>query len=245
MRLRRRIAIPQLDLDEIWFPDPDSALDDPNGLLAFGGDLRPERLLAAYRLGIFPWYQESQPILWWSPDPRAVLLPASIHVSRSLKRLLRRFPYRVSIDLAFDAVVAACAEPTADRPETWITPAMQRAYGRLHQLGHAHSVEVWAGDTLVGGLYGLARGRVFFGESMFSRCDSASKVALVHLCGQLRQWGFALIDCQVGNDHTYAMGAVDVARAEFLDLLATNIVDAGDEGGQRRWVLEWFWPGDE
>jgi leucyl/phenylalanyl-tRNA--protein transferase len=244
MRLRRRIAIPQLDPEEIAFPDPATALDDPNGLLAFGGDLRPARLLAAYQLGVFPWYQEPQPILWWSPDPRAVLFPPAIHISRSLRRLLRQGRYRVSMDCAFDDVVAACSEATDKRPDTWITPAMRHAYGRLHQLGHAHSVEVWADQELVGGLYGVARGRVFFGESMFSRRDSASKVALVHLCGQLQRWGFALIDCQVGNDHTYAMGAVDVERAEFLRLLADGIGDADDVAAQR-WVLDWFWPGDQ
>ena len=244
MRLRRQVKLPQLDSDPLRFPDPDSALDDPNGLLAFGGDLRSERLLAAYRLGIFPWYQEPQPILWWTPDPRAVLFPEALHVSRSLKKFLRRRPYRVSMDSAFDAVIDGCAESTAERPETWITPAIRHAYGELHRLGHAHSVEVWAGDELVGGLYGVALGRVFFGESMFSRRDNASKVALVHLCGQLRQWQFALIDCQVGNDHTYALGAVDIARAEFRQLLSTWVTRGSGASGQR-WKLDWFWPGVE
>lgn len=244
MQLRRRIALPQLDPDELWFPDPDTALDEPNGLLAFGGDLRPQRLLAAYQLGIFPWYQEPQPILWWSPDPRAVLFPESVHVSRSLKRLMRRSSYRVSMDSAFPAVVDACAEQTALRPETWITPAIRRAYVELHHLGHAHSVEVWADAELVGGLYGVALGRVFFGESMFSRRDGVSKVALVHLCGQLRRWGFALIDCQVGNDHTYSMGATDIGRTDFRQLLASWAEFESSTGGQR-WELDWFWPGDE
>lgn len=243
MRLRRRVKLPQLDLDEIWFPDPDAALDEPNGLLAFGGDLRPERLLAAYQLGIFPWYQEPQPILWWSPDPRAVLLPESVHISRSLRKLLRRAPYQITLDTAFDAVVSGCAEPTNGRPETWITPAIQHAFRTLHQLGYAHSVEVWSDGELVGGLYGMALGRVFFGESMFSRCDSASKVALVYLCGQLRRWGFSLIDCQVGNDHTYAMGATDIDRAEFRRLLAT-LTTLGSGAIGPRWKLDWLWPDD-
>ncbi len=243
MRLRRRIKLPQLDPDELWFPDPDSALSDPNGLLAFGGDLRPERLLAAYRLGIFPWYQEPQPILWWAPDPRAVLPPDAVHISRSLKRQLKRGGYTVSMDSAFDAVVEGCATATAQRPETWITPAIRNAFGTMHRLGHAHSVEVWADGELVGGLYGMALGRVFFGESMFSRRDDASKVALVHLCGQLRRWDFALIDCQVGNDHTYAMGAIDIDRSAFRQLLATSIAAGGNAGGSH-WKLDWHWPGD-
>lgn len=243
MRLRRQVRLPQLDPDELRFPDPDSALADPNGLLAFGGDLRPERLLAAYQLGIFPWYQDPQPILWWAPDPRAVLFPNELHVSRSLKKFLRSEPYRVSMDSAFDDVINACAEATPDRPETWITPAIRRAFGRLHQLGHAHSVEVWSGDELVGGLYGVALGRVFFGESMFSRRDNASKVALIHLCGQLRQWEFSLIDCQVGNDHTYALGATDIDRTEFRRLLSAWVT-TGSGAGEQRWKLDWFWPGD-
>jgi leucyl/phenylalanyl-tRNA--protein transferase len=188
------------------FPPPDEALTEPNGLLAAGGDLEPERLLAAYRRGIFPWYDEGQPILWWSPDPRAVLWLDGLHVSRSLRRSLRNGRFEFRVDTAFDDVVAACAAP--------------RSYGRLHHLGWAHSFETWRDDMLVGGLYGVALGRVFFGESMFTRATDASKVAFVHTVQFLRERQFALIDCQVASAHTMSLGATNIGRSEFLRLVA-------------------------
>ena len=213
------IALPKLDGDELWFPPVEQALNEPNGLLAFGGDLRPERLLLAYQNGIFPWYQDDQPILWWSPDPRGVIFPDQIHISRSMRKVLANDRFAVRMDTAFIDVMRGCAELTPQRNGTWITPAMQRAYYELHLLGHAHSIEIWDGDQLVGGLYGVAYGAVFFGESMFSRVPNASKVALIRLCQQLRQWGFAVIDCQLGSDHLETMGAQVIPRSEFIDLL--------------------------
>ena len=197
------------------FPDPALALDEPNGLLAAGGDLGPERLLCAYRRGIFPWFSEGQPILWWSPDPRAVLWPETLHVSRSLRRTQRRATFTISTDTAFDRVVRECAAPRKGREDTWITPDMAAAYGRLHRAGHAHSIECWRGTELAGGLYGVAAGRVFFGESMFSRAPDASKIALAHLC----TLGFGLIDCQIPNAHLTRLGAVAMSRRRFLALL--------------------------
>jgi leucyl/phenylalanyl-tRNA--protein transferase len=170
------------------FPDPQRALHEPDGLLAVGGDLSPERLLAAYRRGIFPWYEAGQPILWWSPDPRAVLLPDELKVSTSLRKALRSRDVEVTLDRAFADVISGCAAPRPRQRGTWLTPDMQRAYARLHELGYAHSVEVWEDGTLAGGLYGVALGRVFFGESMFSRLRDASKVALVHLVAETRAW---------------------------------------------------------
>lgn len=213
------IALPKLDGDELWFPPVEQALNEPNGLLAFGGDLRPERLLLAYQNGIFPWYQDDQPILWWSPDPRGVIFPDQIHISRSMRKVLANDRFAVRMDTAFIDVMRGCAELTPQRNGTWITPAMQRAYYELHLLGHAHSIEIWDGEQLVGGLYGVAYGAVFFGESMFSRVPNASKVALIRLCQQLRQWGFAVIDCQLGSDHLETMGAQVIPRSEFIDLL--------------------------
>lgn len=201
------------------FPDAELALDDPDGLLAIGGDLSPERLLQAYRHGIFPWYSEEQPILWWTPNPRAVLFPERLSVSRSLRKALRRGSFRVTLDTAFPEVVTACAAPRGGDPGTWITPQMDAAYRRLHALGFAHSVESWEGDELVGGLYGVALGRMFFGESMFSRRTDASKVAFVHLVRQLEAWGFPLVDCQVASDHLASLGAEEIPRREFTALL--------------------------
>lgn len=197
------------------FPDIESALIEPNGLLAIGGDLKPERLLCAYRRGIFPWYSDGQPILWWSPDPRAVLLPHRFHVSRSLRKVLRQRLFDVTIDRDFQGVVRGCAAPRRDQDGTWITRAMAAAFTRLHALGHAHSVECWQDGALAGGLYGVAMGRVFFGESMFSALSNASKVALAHLC----KMGFELIDCQIPNAHLMRLGAEMMARREFATLL--------------------------
>jgi leucyl/phenylalanyl-tRNA--protein transferase len=199
------------------FPPVDEALEDPDGLLCAGGDLSPERLLAAYRRGIFPWYAEGQPILWWSPDPRMVLFPDELRVTRSLRKSLRNRGYRVTFDQAFAEVVAQCADSGTRAFEgTWISPDMHRAYVELHVLGHARSVEVWQGDKLVGGLYGIEIGRVFFGESMFSAMTDASKVALYHQVGALRERGVELIDCQVASDHLFSLGARLIPRDEFI-----------------------------
>jgi leucyl/phenylalanyl-tRNA--protein transferase len=202
------------------FPPPSDALSEPNGLLAAGGDLAPERLLAAYSRGIFPWYEEGQPILWWCPDPRAVLWPAALKISRSLRRsvLKRGFTFRVNTEFAL--VIAACAEPRRYGGGTWITREMAAAYTRLHALGWAHSFEAWRNDELVGGLYGVAIGRAFFGESMFTRARDASKVALVHAVDFLSERGIELIDCQVASAHTASLGAVEIPRTEFLARIA-------------------------
>lgn len=201
------------------FPDPARALAEPPGLLCAGGDLTPERLLAAYRAGIFPWFEHDDPILWWSPDPRALITPATLRVSRSLARTLRRGRYRVTCDLAFDAVVEGCAAPRPGSHGTWIVPAMRAAYGRLHREGVAHSVECWDDQGLAGGIYGVAVGGVFCGESMFSRRTDASKVALVALLGMLARRGGRALDCQLMNPHLVSLGAMAVPRAEFLALL--------------------------
>jgi len=205
------------------FPPLEQALDDPDGLLCAGGDLSTARLLEAYRRGIFPWYSEGQPILWWSPDPRAVLIPAEFRVSRSLGKTLRNRGVETTLDRAFAEVVAHCADPEL-RPEgTWISPEMQSAYLELHRLGHAHSVEAWLGGRLVGGLYGVALGRVFFGESMFSLERDASKVALARLVREAVARGVELIDCQVTSPHLESLGARSIPRAEFRARLSRAI----------------------
>ncbi|HET7202104.1 MAG TPA: leucyl/phenylalanyl-tRNA--protein transferase [Steroidobacteraceae bacterium] len=199
------------------FPPVTRALEDPDGLLCAGGDLRPARILAAYRRGIFPWYAAGQPILWWSPDPRMVLIPDELRVSRSLRKSLRNRGYRVTFDAAFGEVVSQCADSGVRAFEgTWISPEMHAAYVELHRLGHAHSVEVWLGERLVGGLYGLELGRVFFGESMFSAETDASKVALFHQVAAVRDRGVELIDCQVASNHLFSLGARLMPRAEFV-----------------------------
>lgn len=197
------------------FPPLDRALREPNGLLAAGGDLGPERLLGAYQLGIFPWFNEGGPPLWWSPDPRMVLLPGEFRMPRSLVKRLRRRDYVVRADSAFGDVIAGCAQPREGASGTWITPDMQAAYRRLHVLGHAHSVETWIDGQLAGGLYGVAIGRAFFGESMFTRVSDASKIALAHLVFQLRRWGYGLIDCQMNTAHLARFGAREIARTAF------------------------------
>jgi leucyl/phenylalanyl-tRNA--protein transferase len=206
------------------FPDVRRALKDPDGLLAVGGDLSPARLLYAYRHGIFPWYHADQPILWWSPDPRAVFFPAEFHVSRSLGRRLRRGGFEIRLDTAFAEVMAACAAPRAQQPEggTWLTAAMQAAYGELHRLGHAHSLEIWMDGALAGGVYGIALGGVFFGESMFSRVTDGSKIALACLTRHLQRLDFALLDCQVSSDHLLRLGCSLIPRAEFHTLLSIH-----------------------
>lgn len=202
------------------FPDPARALAEPNGLLAAGGDLSPERLLAAYRRGIFPWYSPGQPLLWWSPDPREVLWPHKFHVSRSLARQQRRADFEVRHDSDFAAVIDLCAAPRAASPGTWITPEMRAAYLRLHELGHAHSIEIWRDGTLLGGLYGVRTGAVFAGESMFSRAPGASKLALAHLAASAASLGIALLDCQMPSAHLRSLGSEAMPRSAFLALLA-------------------------
>lgn len=208
-----------LQRDSLIFPPLNQALREPNGLLAAGGDLRPERLLQAYRHGCFPWFQDGQPILWWSPDPRTVLFPQEIHLSRSLSKCLRQQRYSVTFDQAFAQVIQACAAPRAYADGTWITTPMQHAYLELHRQGVAHSVEVWRGAELVGGLYGLAIGQLFFGESMFSRADNASKVGFATLVSHLQQWGFVLIDCQMPTEHLHSFGARAISRQDFASYL--------------------------
>jgi len=219
--MRRLSVLPWLDPynDAQPFPNPENALSEPDGLLAVGGNLSPGRLLSAYRHGIFPWYSAGQPILWWSPDPRTVLFPERIKISRSLRKTLRKKIFTLSVDQCFEAVVQHCGEPRDGEDGTWITQDMKVAYCRLHRLGYAHSVETWYRGELMGGLYGVAIGRVFYGESMFSRMSDASKVALVALAVQLKRWQFALIDCQMHTPHLLRMGAVDIPRSTFIKLL--------------------------
>ncbi|MFC0268312.1 leucyl/phenylalanyl-tRNA--protein transferase [Kushneria aurantia] len=213
-----------LDPANIGFPDLECALEEPDGLLAVGGDLSPEWLICAYRRGIFPWFSADQPILWWSPDPRMVLFPDELRVRRSLAKRLRNAGFTISFDRAFDAVIDQCAALRASAEGTWISPRIKRAYSRLHALGHAHSVEVWESDALVGGLYGVRMGRVFFGESMFSRRPDASKIALVELVRCFRErFELAMIDCQVHTDHLQRMGAREIARRDFTSLLERYI----------------------
>ncbi len=221
-----------LQRDSLDFPPLNKALREPNGLLAAGGDLRPERLIQAYRHGCFPWFQDGQPILWWSPDPRTVLLPDELHVSRSLAKVLRQGRYQVSFDQAFAEVIRACAAPRSYAAETWITSPMQDAYLELHRSGIAHSVEVWRDGELVGGLYGLAMGQLFFGESMFSRADNASKVGFATLVERLKAWGFVLIDCQMPTEHLLSLGARTISRNEFARYLSRHL----DQPNPAEWV---------
>ena len=226
--------IPILASDpESPFPPTDQALDNPPGLLAMGGDLSPARLINAYRHGIFPWYSDDQPILWWSPAPRCVLYPQAVHVSRRLRRRYNQGLFSLTADQAFTRVITACAGPRRDHDGTWITDEMLAAYIRLHERGIAHSVEVWIGNDLAGGIYGLALGRVFFGESMFSKHQDASKIALVALCRQLQQWNFSLMDCQISNPHLLSMGAQDISRVEFDQHLKTA-------SGPDQWRQDFF-----
>ncbi|WP_305073220.1 leucyl/phenylalanyl-tRNA--protein transferase [Propionivibrio sp.] len=202
------------------FPPLELALREPNGLLCAGGDLTPQRLVTAYLKGIFPWYSPGEPILWWSPDPRMVLFPAEFRLSRSLRKTLRNKDYRVRLDTRFKAVIEACARTKRkDQAGTWIAPEIQAAYIKLHELGYAHSVETWVDDRLVGGLYGIAIGKMFYGESMFAHATDASKIALAHLVRFLADNGFGLIDCQMNTAHLASLGAREIPRTEFTDHL--------------------------
>jgi leucyl/phenylalanyl-tRNA--protein transferase len=216
--------IPQLDEDpSSGFPHPSTALESPDGLLAWGGDLDPIRLANAYHSGIFPWYSDDQPILWWSPVARCVFYPQEIHISKRLKRLIAQQKFKLSADQAFEQVITGCALPRQTQSGTWITPEMIRAYIRLHKMGIAHSIEVWLDSDLVGGIYGLSIGQIFFAESMYSLTSNASKIALAALCAKLADWGYALLDCQMSNPHLESMGAVEISRDTFLSILAANI----------------------
>jgi len=201
------------------FPTLDKALKEPNGLIAVGGCLSPERIINAYRQGIFPWFNPGEPILWWSPEPRSVLFPDHLYISRSLAKTLRKQAFQIRYDTAFTEVIKACAEPRHVQGGTWITKDMKKAYQNLHEVGVAHSFEAWQNDRLVGGLYGIGIGQVFFGESMFHRVTDASKVAFVHLVKQLAAWGYQLIDCQVCSDHLLSLGAEQIPRKVFIDQL--------------------------
>ncbi|MEH6356192.1 MAG: leucyl/phenylalanyl-tRNA--protein transferase [Marinobacter sp.] len=234
-------SLPWLPEHALWFPSPESALVEPDGLLAAGGDLSSKRLVMAYENGIFPWYSDDQPILWWSPDPRCVIFPENIHVSRSLRRSLNKNYFSVTADTAFSRVMRLCGSTRAEG--TWITENMFQAYNKLHREGVAHSIEVWnPHGELAGGMYGIALGSCFFGESMFSLETNASKVLMVHLANQLRQWGYRIIDCQVVSDHLLSMGAQTLPRIEFLALLGryTKQPPAVTE-----WQFQWRWPGPE
>lgn len=206
---------------QLRFPSPGLASDE--GLLAVGGDLSEQRLILAYRTGIFPWYSDGDPILWWSPNPRLVLFPEDFHISRSLKRVLKKQTFHITFDTAFRQVVAGCAGRRTGAEGTWIVPEMAAAYQRLHHIGVAHSVEVWQDDALAGGLYGVSLGGSFFGESMFSRASNASKVALAALIRSVRKWDFDMVDCQVTSAHLLRMGAKEVSRKVFLEMLELSM----------------------
>lgn len=206
-------------LPHMPFPPLEAALAQPNGLLAAGGDLTPQRLIEAYRRGIFPWFNDGEPILWWSPDPRMVLLPGELRISRSLHKALNKGNYEIRVDSAFSQVMQACAAPRKGQSGTWIHPEMISAYAALHEIGLAHSVETWVDGELVGGLYGVSQGKMFFGESMFSHIPDASKIAFVHLVRQLQRWNFGMIDCQMKTAHLASFGAREIPRTEFSQRL--------------------------
>lgn len=218
------LPIPWLSGDDETtpLPHPNTALVEPNGLLAIGATLSANRLEAAYRAGIFPWFSEQEPILWWSPDPRAILVPTQFKASQRLRRILRQQNFSITLDTAFDEVIRGCAAPRPEQPGTWITDAMCDAFNRLHTLGLAHSIEVWKNQQLIGGLYGVSLGGAFFGESMFSRQPNASKIAMAWLCGQLTAWDFAFLDCQMPTPHLLSLGAQCLPRSRFLDWLADS-----------------------
>ena len=222
--MRGIIDLPCLDKNPATpFPPSSQALISPNGLLAWGGDLHPQRLLAAYRAGIFPWYSDNQPILWWSPTPRCILFPSEVHVSKRTRRRYNSGRFTLTADTAFRQVIQACAQARGDAEGTWITQEMATAYEELHRMGHAHSVEAWLDGQLAGGIYGLAIGQVFFGESMFTGQTDAGKICLIALCRQLQRWNFEMLDSQVSNPHMLSMGAREISRQEFEKRLAEGI----------------------
>ncbi len=214
------MALPWLDPKVIEFPDIETALKEPEGLLAAGGALTTDWLLEAYQRGIFPWYEAGQPILWWSPDPRLVLFPKRLRISRSLRKSINNNPYQFYINKDFRTVIESCGAQRVTSPGTWITPEMADAYLKLHEQGFAHSFEVWREDELAGGLYGVALGKIFFGESMFSRESNTSKLALVGLVSKMAQWQFEVIDCQISSEHLKALGAEEIPRHEFSGFLS-------------------------
>jgi leucyl/phenylalanyl-tRNA--protein transferase len=228
------MAIYRLPEVGIAFPDPFDA--EPDGLLAVGGDLTPHRLVAAYSLGLFPWFHEDSPPLWWTPDPRCILLPEDFHLPRSLARVLRSGLFTITLDTAFSEVINACAEPRGAYDGTWLLPSMIEAYKRLHKLGVAHSVEAWEDGELAGGLYGVSLGSAFFGESMFYRVPNASKAAFAHLVPLLRESGFTLIDCQQVTHNMLRFGAKPVPRAEFMDRLADALQGPLRQGSWTRGI---------
>lgn len=232
------IRLPQLSPGDLAFPPVESALEEPNGLLAFGGDLDVARLIKAYTHGIFPWYSDGQPILWWSPDPRMVFATASPHIPRRLGRWLRSCSWTIRVDTAFDEVMRQCATPRRDGDGTWITDAMYQAYRHLHREGHAHSLEIRDGGNLIGGIYGVAVGRMFFGESMFSLIDNASKLALLALCKGLARNGFPLLDAQVSSAHLETLGAFEMPRDEFSLQIAGLVKQTGHVGNWGNWFGE-------
>ena len=231
-------AITLLDDHNVVFPPPQYALMEPDGLLAIGGNLGVETLLTAYRQGIFPWFNDDDPILWWSPSARMVFKPGDLHRSRSLNKVIRKEVYQITFDHDFVGVIAGCAEPRTYSKDTWITGDMQVAYNNLHQSGHAHSVEVWDGEELIGGLYGLAIGKVFFGESMFSRRSNASKLAVAALSQRLENWGFGMMDCQIHNPHLESLGAKLISRDEYLKII-DHYCPLSTSGAH--WKMNWQW----
>lgn len=227
------------DPNNIQFPDVELALTEPDGLLAVGGDLSVARLKNAYQHGVFPWYSDDQPILWWSPDPRMVLPPENIKISRSLAKTIRQNKFKVTFDTNFQRVITACSEPRLHQDGTWIIDEMIEAYISFHEAGYAHSVECWLGDELVGGLYGIAIGKVFFGESMFSRVTDASKIAFVYLARQLQRRGFVLIDCQVYTSHLESLGATLIPRKTFIQMLNNYALDElADKNQNSKWIFD-------
>ncbi|WNO07548.1 leucyl/phenylalanyl-tRNA--protein transferase [Teredinibacter sp. KSP-S5-2] len=232
-----------LDPETLSFPPTKKALTSPNGLLAAGGDLRPARLISAYARGIFPWYSDNQPILWWSPNPRMVLIPSEIYINRSLKKRIRKKTYKVTVDTQFEQVIRLCAKtPRKEEDGTWITREMQDAYCELHSMGVAHSAEAWNEDgKLVGGLYGVSLGKVFFGESMFSLEADASKVAFATLVRQLEKWKYSMIDCQVETDHLASFGAKEIDRSQFESTIHQSI-QPDDFSNFLHWKENWTMP---
>ena len=226
--------LPWLQDETAPFPPIDQAIDEPNGLLAAGGTLSHQRLVSAYRAGIFPWYSPGEPILWWSPDPRCVLVPDQLHISKSMRKRLKKDDYHVTFNRNFSAVIDACSAPRKGEDGTWITNEMKAAYEKLHQQGLAHSVEVYIEGELVGGLYGLSMGKLFFGESMFSKVKDCSKIAFIKMVEQLQKWGYALIDCQVSNDHLFSLGAQEITWDEFQCYLDQYI----DSHTQTKWEFD-------